>query len=377
VHSTSVVESFEDASFYFGIDVNYAGALVSAGLDSSFESERTAFEHSFALKHIEELFTITFADDLIFDESDFFSDDVTVSDIENLEDRGLIGPGNPPVYVKSVTYGRLVLATAKIQNQYNTSHFELVLDANGYGVSADQQLVDEYEALASSSEWNLLVRGGTREEALAALQSAAIEDMFGPANATAAVPLYFSLKFAAGQRRDARTSDTTTYVEQECYPTGTEPCEWACPDSWTKVDDTRCDGPGQGAASWAFEATGSQNARTSGALFNLPEPAAASTARTCFSASRTGGGMFDDTNPAILVQCGPTGGSATHSRVVSRAELWDGVNWCWDDVAANAVCDATSPYEEWTPDLQSAGQASVSLTVNRYSGAPRCYADQW
>jgi hypothetical protein len=86
--------------------------------------------------------------------------------------------------------------------------------------------------------------------------------------------------------------------------------------------------------------------------------------------------MFDDGNSAISVACGPAG-STTHSRIVTRAELWDGVNWCWNDVGADARCDATSPHEEWTPDLQSAGQATVSLTVEQYAGAPRCYADQW
>jgi hypothetical protein len=376
VHSTQVVESFEHASFYFGIDVDYAGPLASAGLDASFSSERTVFEHTFALKHIEELFTITFADDLILAESDFFADDVTTSDLESLEDRGLIGPGRPPVYVKSVTYGRLVLATANVQNQYDTTDFEVVVNANAFDTDVTTELEEEYESLANNVEWNLLVRGATRDEALAALENAAIEDMFGPADATAAVPLYFKLKFAAGARLDARTGDTTTYVEQACFPTGSEPCEYACASGWTKISETRCETSGQGATSWSFEANGSANARTSGSLYDLPQPAPASSARVCFSATRTGGGMFDDGNSAISVACGPAG-STTPSRIVTRAELWDGVNWCWNDVGADARCDATSPHEEWTPDLQSAGQATVSLTVEQYAGAPRCYADQW
>lgn len=368
-HETEVTESFEEASTFFGVDLDFSAPLVNVGIDTVFDHEHEVGNTSFSLRHVEELFTITFTAEEQPTPTSFFADDVTLEQLEELETAGYFGPENPPVFVKSVSYGRVVLASAATTHQYDSDAFAALINANALGSGASVETQHAYQQLAEQAQFKLLAMGVTSEDALAALHGAKIEDMFGPASALAAVPLYYEMHFMTGTRPTAKLGDAMHYTEQRCYPTGPEPCEWACGVDWSPVDLETCTQSGGGVSgnfqiwdeNWMLNVNGS---------FAVPHPTDAVDARVCGSAQRTDGGIWNDGNIGFTVNCG------NFSRAITRAELWSGVGWCWDGVPVDTACWIT-PGDVWTPAFQNAGWALATLSVDHYETPTRCYADEW
>lgn len=363
-HSLESVQSFEDASLYFGVDLNYSGPLASAGLNTTFETNRTAGTQYWAVKHIEEMYTITFADDEFTTLQDFFGADQGEAQLHKLEEQGLIGEDNPPLFVKSVTYGRIVLATSEAHQVYNTKDFNLLLEAAGFGFSGDVELTEEYKQLAESSSFQLLVLGGNADEALNALHNAKIEDMFGPATAKTAQPLYYSLRFAQGERRSAKVGSTTTYTEETCGQCVT------CPEDWWLDQECRLDRHDAGSA----EVWDQDYAMHTSGGFTVPSGAGIHEARVCVDAGWLSGGITNNGEHGFDVYCG------SYRQSVARNEVTgDGFahhkQWCWDALAPGTSCGADNFGPTWTPWAQGLGHAKIQFTVDYYSGAPTCSED--
>jgi len=316
-HTTEVVDSLEEASFFFDLDLDYSGPIVSAGLGVTFDAERSHTHHTYALKHIEELYTISFSDDVYVNVADFFADDFSEQDAESLSADGFIGDGNPLTYVRSVTYGRMILATAEVDQALDSSEFEATVNAGAYGVTVDSELRNDYLNMASSAAFNLLAVGGSTAEAAAALAGGQVEDIFGPARAATAAPLYYRIHFAEAPRPVARTGDTTTYVEQDCRKTRSEPCENVCGDAWARVDESSCTMSTSATGTWYVI-----DGQAPSGGFTVPAQIDATRSRVCVRAYRTLGGLWCDDSLGVTVSCG------SQSRSVSRRELWNGCASC-------------------------------------------------
>jgi hypothetical protein len=380
-HSLQLVESSEDASLYFGVDLSFSAPLWSAGLKSTFSSTRTLDTHYLAVKHIEELYTITFSDDLIATETDFLHPGVTPELIRQLEEDGVLGDENPPTYVKSITYGRIVLATAKIVEQLDTRELELIVSANGFGFDGDVEYETRYQQLASSLDFKVLALGASTAEAAAALSQAKIEDMFGEARATTAVPLYYTLNFVRSPRRPAKIGSTTTYTTQECVPTGSKrPCARQCPVGW--VDSgTQCaspDGAALGTVVVRSYGGSTTEATPLGAVFPVTDAEAlATTAKACATAVYNNGGIWNNPN-----EVGYTMGCGNNARIVNRSEAWawkTPQTFCWDVPAGDKCGVLSTGGGNWTPGGQDDGQNTVTFAVQQFyrpyfeAGDPRCY----
>ncbi len=386
MHSTKLVDSFEETAFFFGVNLSYKGPLVQAGLDSAFHSNRSAESHVMAVKHIEELYTITFSDELLRDEGAFLASSVTDADLARLESEGVIGQENPPAYVKSVTYGRIILATAAFTSEANTRQLEAGVNATYGGLDLNLRMSDTYKNLAQSAHFDVLALGGTTAEALAALRAASIDKMFGPARATTAEPLYYTINWLKSPRPTAKVGSTTTYTTRECVPTGgSEPCRIACPAGWSEV-------AGQGTCVSSYGATlgepkvwgdghGHMNATPLGMTFRVADPNnLATAAKVVWSSVYASGGIWNDPSKyGFTVSCG--GG---FTRRVSRAEAW---NWrpgpaiTWEPVPAGEACGVSqvNSNDSWTPGLQGDGTVLVPMRVESFSrpvfapGDSRCY----
>jgi hypothetical protein len=380
-HSLQLVDSAEDASLYFGVDLAYSAALWNAGLKSSFSSTRTLDTHYLAIKHIEELYTITFSDDLIATETDFLDPSVNEDLIRRLEDDGVLGDENPPVYVKSVTYGRLVLATSKIVEQLDTRELELTVSANGFGFDGEVDYETKYKNLASSLDFKVLAMGATTSEAAAALAQAKIEDMFGQAKATTAVPLYYTLNFVRSPRRPAKVGSTTTYTTQECVPTGSKrPCVRQCPVGWVDSEGACASTEGANLGNVEVRSHGgnSTDATPLGAVFSVKDELdLATSAKACATAVYNNGGIWDNSNETgYTISCG------SNSRIVNRHEAWSWKSpqtFCWV-LPVGQACGVTSTGGgNWTPGGQGDGQNTVSFAIPTFyrpyfePGDPRCY----
>lgn len=375
-HTTEVVDSFDQATFAFGVDLKYAGPLVSAGLKTTFDQSREAGRQQFAVKHIEELYTITFSDERIATEADFFAPDVTAADVRKVEAGGMLGPSNAPTFVKSVTYGRLVLATASMTNQFDSKSFATAVSGGALGFSGDASVKDQYKAIASSASFNVLALGASTDEAKAALADARIQDMFGAARARTASPLYYDIHFVKSPRLTAKIGSTTRYTAQQCslVPKACVP-GGACASGWTNDGAGTCRIAASASSSVdIYDRDWKLNLNPPGYSYRLPSISGAESTTVCINAKRTGGGLYNDGTRAFDVVCGAA------RRTVYRNELWannsSGVTWCWTVPVATS-CDVEALGDVWTPWAQSAGEASVSFSVTEQSAPTRCYASSW
>lgn len=371
-HTTQVVESLEDAAFFFGVDLKYSGPLFSAGMSASFEQTRTAGTQSFAVKHVEELYTITLADDAIAKESDFFAPSVSLADIQALEAVGQLGPDNPPVYVKSVTFGRAVLATAQAQQQFDSQELGLTVQGGAFGVSADAKYTNAYKTLASSSSFQLLALGGSAAEAQKALAAAQITDIFGAARAGTAVPLYYKMHFLEGARKPAKVGSATKYTAEECAPVGAEPCGTTCAAGWTWNGTLCTESAIYGGTASVWDSSGLH----AGGGFTVPAPTFASAAYVCVDAGYQDGGIFDDGQHAFDVYCGGLRMNVNRNEITGNGGARH-KRWCWDNVPVNTVCSVDNLGGGWTPIFQGAGRVNVAFSTQSMETASRCYADQW
>ncbi|HUX85876.1 MAG TPA: thiol-activated cytolysin family protein, partial [Chloroflexota bacterium] len=103
--------SFNQAMLSIGISANYAAPFAGAGLDTSFSRERQVGAHTIIVKFYQPMYTIQIDDDRVATPSDLFASTVSVDDFKQQQALGRLAPNNPPVLVKSVTYGRMMVFT--------------------------------------------------------------------------------------------------------------------------------------------------------------------------------------------------------------------------------------------------------------------------
>ncbi len=102
-----VVDNYseEQTAHELGLDARY----MTASLSASFKSERFGSKHTIAAAFIERAFTAQADFEGRSRREAFFRDNFTLADALELKKQGRITAQNLPAYVKSVTYGRVVL----------------------------------------------------------------------------------------------------------------------------------------------------------------------------------------------------------------------------------------------------------------------------
>ncbi len=147
--------------------------------------------------------------------SDFFKDDVTVEDLENFA-----GPGDPPMYVQSITYGRRVLFA--VESSYSEQDVRFAFDAsyNALLVGGGVQIETHHLDVLSQSHISALVLGGSGGDAvktvsgfgglLEYLQDGAEYSKDSPGAAIA-------YKLAYLDNTGVKLAFATDYAERQCY----------------------------------------------------------------------------------------------------------------------------------------------------------------
>ena len=215
-YTQSQAYSYESMLFELGIDGRYASK--SMALDLNIDS-KSARNYSFVK------FTQTYYD-MIFDDStltDVFRDGKNFVDPE-----GQIAPGNPPLYVSKVSYGRMVFFVA--ESTHDALEVEVALRAAVQGGAADLK-VDSgltYQQVLERSKIYYYVVGGSAELALKPIRETNKEGMFNAvkgfiadrnaANFSASspgAPISYTLKYLKN-RTPAAMSYTVNYDKKNC-----------------------------------------------------------------------------------------------------------------------------------------------------------------
>jgi len=141
-------ETLREAMVKMG--VAYQGSGISASLDAKLNSHYN--EHTFVAKLTQVFYRIVFEP---LGDSPFFAPSVTLADVQRLA-----GPGNPPLYVSEIKYGRILLV--KFTGTLDTLDLEAAASAAYSGFKG--QGAAAYRQKLSSERMEILSVGGRADQ---------------------------------------------------------------------------------------------------------------------------------------------------------------------------------------------------------------------
>ncbi len=218
-YAQSQAHSYENMLFELGIDGRYASNTMASDLKIDSKSARN---YSF-VKFTQTYYDMIFDDSTLAVATDVFRDGEKFADPE-----GQIAPGNPPLYVSKVSYGRMVFFVA--ESTHDALEVEVALRAAVQGGAGDLK-VDSgltYQQVLERSKIYYYVIGGSAELALKPIEETSQEGMFNAvkgfiadrnaANFSAASPgepIAYTLKYLKN-RTPAAMSYSVNYDKKNC-----------------------------------------------------------------------------------------------------------------------------------------------------------------
>jgi hypothetical protein len=209
-YASTNTKSVEEASLKVGVSAKY----LSTNVKGSLSTERKANETTVTAHFYQKLFTVTMVSPQT--PADFFSENFTQDDLEQQQRLGTIGSDNLPVYVSSITYGRILhySLTSKASEEaitatLNGGYEKLQNNIGGEYTDAEKQLLQE-------SKVNFVAVGGDQQAALSIIRTGSLKDYFKTdAPLTAATPISYAIKNVA-DNSNALISETVNYSLTEC-----------------------------------------------------------------------------------------------------------------------------------------------------------------
>ncbi len=236
VFELAEANTFEQSMTAIGVSLGYATPLqtVGANLNIDGRTSRAVRTQSVVVKFVQEMFTVRVADDLQPQAADLFAPNVRASDIQALAASGKIGPNNLPLYVESITYGRVMLFSMKSTDVATADELKQAMSASGRGFNGSATLTQRQKTILSSANYQFVVFGGPQSAATAAIASLDWSKYFVPATAETAVPIAITVKTLKG-RETATIYDDVAYDERGgCR----EPASYGVDVTLTRVERT-------------------------------------------------------------------------------------------------------------------------------------------
>ena len=193
---------------------------VSLGVSEEASGQVSFQRHTIAVKLVQPMYTISFADEEMREPSDYLDPSVTAAQIQEAMDRGVIGTDNLPTYVKSVTYGRMVTYTMTNTMAAEATEMQAATQAafdlfRVGSVSGGQKLTARQELILSQSEVRVLAFGGSQDSALAAIRTGELDKFFTAVPATQAVPIGYRVNYLKNGHV-ATLGLGTQYTQSQC-----------------------------------------------------------------------------------------------------------------------------------------------------------------
>lgn len=311
--------SYEHMLFTLGVDARYGIGEMEADLSIDTTKKTNYVFYKFQQKFYDVVYQTPEKSTSVFRDGGNFT--------EPDPNSPQIAPGNPPLYVSKVSYGRIVYFVA--ESQYNSQQIEATLRAavDSKAVDAELETGLTYEEVMKNTRITTFVLGGNAGDAVQNVKAGSAKDRFkaigefvgsyGNANFSAqnpAAPISYELRYLKN-RQVAQMSYTTVFDKSDCKTTlqfpEPPPADRKMWIRFTDVDDTATLYYGSGNTKiHSFKCTGSGACNES------------STSRTAIHTWLTGKGYDLDDNHTF--------------RLVLETGLGDG------SVALNYYVDTTS-----------------------------------
>jgi hypothetical protein len=194
VFAVQEASTFEQAMASVGVHASYSAPYRASFADSisNGASHRTG-----AASLRQPMYTISFDRDVSPRPADFFADEVTIAELESLLRHEVIGDANLPVYIASVTYGKILTLLVTSDSVGSFEELKASMDASYEGFTGGGNLSDAHRRVLRNSHFNFVQFGGTQEsvrEALGGPDGPDWHKFFTPTPATQAVPISFEVR---------------------------------------------------------------------------------------------------------------------------------------------------------------------------------------
>jgi len=246
--------TFEQSMLQLGVSAGFTDPQTSIGLDGTLNVElnRSSHTHTVAAQFVQEMFTVRVADDLILKPADFFSTDFSMSDLQALENAGEIGSDNIPIYIESVTYGRVMIFSMKSESVSSSNKLSAALEASmAQYANAGGELSAEHEEIFSTASHRVFSAGGTDAAANAAIANLDWSRFFEKSPASTAVPISFTARTISGKQIVGLVNQTSFLKRDNCTlieiidPVDPDITSWNVTVEWTTTTNTgACYGDG-------------------------------------------------------------------------------------------------------------------------------------
>ena len=224
-HSSSQV------ALELGLSARYLGHRLEAELDYS----RAANQSTYTAYFIQRLYTI--AVDAPQTPSDFFADDMTADELAAAG----IGRETPPLYVGSVSYGRILMYSITSSNSAEQIAGAMEYSYNGLAGGVSAEVAASYEETLSEARIEVLAVGGPNAGVQNLIVSGDLASYFEQDLALNQVePIAFTVNRLADNQL-AEVVDTTEYRQNTCELVG---APLPSPVHWWTLDGTLDDRAG-------------------------------------------------------------------------------------------------------------------------------------
>jgi len=206
--------SFAQSLNQIGISTAYAGPILSLKADFNYGSGREANAHSVMVTLVQPLLKISFREDGLAAPADLLAAGVSAADVEAERVAGRLGDDNLPVYVKSITYGRVMMYTLTSSQVSSYAELASAVEGSYKGFSGSGQYTQAQRDVIANSQSTLISFGGPQDAAVGAILD--LNNYFVPMQPTQAVPISYELRDLGGAV--AALGDVTEYRRRACAP---------------------------------------------------------------------------------------------------------------------------------------------------------------
>jgi thiol-activated cytolysin len=204
------VHSGEQLSLALGVDVSLG--LGTVGIASSFDWQKEEVRSRYLVKFIQNYYTVDL--DVPISPSEFLASDVTLDEVQ-----ARMKPTNQPVYVSSITYGRLVVFS--FESEFASDEMNAALEfaySGGVDISGDTSL--SYKEMISRSKITAFILGGSGQQAVQTIDSYEslmdfIKSGGNYSKDSPGAPIAYKLAYMK-DNAVARLSYTTEYKVKDC-----------------------------------------------------------------------------------------------------------------------------------------------------------------
>jgi thiol-activated cytolysin len=204
------VHSEDELDMALGVQANWA--LGIASLKAAFDFSDQTVRSRYVVRYMQAYYTVDL--DAPGAPSDVFAPSVTLPDVQ-----GHMDASRPPVYVSSITYGRMVLFT--FESEYSAEEMGAALDfaySGGVDVSGDTSVT--YKDILSQSKITAYILGGDAGTAVQSIDSydaliAFIKQGGNYSRQSPGAPIAYKLSYLK-DNSPARMSMTQDYTVKDC-----------------------------------------------------------------------------------------------------------------------------------------------------------------